>query len=44
MHDDRRKARRRAVGWAVAALVLVALFFAGMHLLSRVDLARLHGG
>lgn len=44
MRNDRKsKFRRRAVAWSVV-LLLLALFFAGMHLLSRVDLSNLHGG
>lgn len=45
MHNDQKsKSRRRAVAWSVVVLLLLALLFAGMHLLSVVNLSSLHGG
>lgn len=45
MRNDRNnKSGRGTVVWLVVALILIALFFAGIHLLSNVDLSSLHGG
>lgn len=43
-NDQNNRSRRRAVGWLIALLVLIALVFAGLHLLSGVDFSSLHGG